>query len=36
MARSRREVALITLADALRSSAREALNKALEAVLQPA
>jgi hypothetical protein len=35
-ARSRREVALITLVDALRSSAREALNKALEAVLQPA
>lgn len=33
---SRREVALITLADALRGSAREALSKALDKVHQPA
>jgi hypothetical protein len=34
--RSRREVALITLAAALRGKAREALNKALDQVRQPA
>jgi hypothetical protein len=34
--RSRREIALLTLADALRGSAREALSKALDKVRQPA